>query len=132
MPEGCRILSAANRTDRTGIVVAGAYAGWQKRIAAENQSVRTGRPMSLARVSRLRSAALRLDGDQTAEKATGSGSSAKGKKTMPVDGNSAVAALTMVMPKPCPTVDSSAPRPTSKRRIDGAGQRPAWRSTIWL
>ena len=48
------------------------------------------RPMSLARLSRLRSAALRLDGDQTAEKATGSGSSAKGKKTMPFVGNSAV------------------------------------------
>lgn len=101
-------------------------------IRGSTEFVQTCRPMSLARLSRLRSAALRLDGDQTAEKATGSGSSAKGKKTMPVDGNSAVAALTMVIPKPCPTMDSSAPRPTSKRRIDGAGQSPAWRSTIWL
>ena len=62
--------------------------------------------------------------------AIGSGSSAKGRKNMPDVGSSAVATPTMVMPKPCPTMDSSAPRPTSKRRIDGAGQRPAWRRTI--
>ena len=85
-----------------------------------------------ARLSRFFSAALRLNGNQTAVKATGSGSSAKGRKTIPVVGSSAVAAPTMVTPKPCPTMDSSAPRPTSKRRIDGAGQSPAWRSTIWL
>ena len=96
-------------------------------IRGGTEFVQTCRPMSLATVSRLRSAALRLDGDQTAEKATGSGSSAKGRKTMPVVGNSAEAVPTMVMPKPCPTMDSSAPRPTSKRRIDGAGQSPAWR-----
>ena len=54
-----------------------------------------------------------------------------GRNTMPVDGSCAVAALTMVTPKPCPTMDSSVPRPTSKRWIDGAGQSPARRSTIW-
>src|SRR5690606_9518513 len=63
----------------------------------EIQSVRTFRPMSLASVSRLRNVALRLNGDQIAEKTTGSGSSAKGRKTMPVVGNSAVAAPTIVM-----------------------------------
>ena len=50
---------------------------------------------------------------------------------MPVVGSNAVAALTMVMPKPCPTMDNSVPRPTSKRWIDGEGQRPAKRITIW-
>ena len=84
----------------------------------------------LASVSRLRSAALRLDGDQIAENVIGSGSSAKGRKTMPVVGNSAVAAPARVMPKPCPTMDNRVPRPTSKRWIDGEGQRPAKRITI--
>ena len=83
-----------------------------------------------ARLSRFFNAALRLNGDQTAVKATGSGSSAKGRKTMPVVGNSAVAAPARVMPKRCPTMDNRVPRPTSKRWIDGEGQRPAKRITI--
>lgn len=42
---------------------------------------------------------------------------------MPMVGSSNVAAPTMVMPRPCPTIDSNVPRPASKRRIDGADQR---------
>lgn len=89
------------------------------------------RAKSLARVSRLRSAAPWLKGDRTAEKGTGSGSSANGRKTTPDVGNSDVAAPAMVIPKPCPTMESKVLRPTSKRRIEDVGQRPARRSTIW-
>jgi hypothetical protein len=81
--------------------------------------------MSLARLSRLRSAALRLNGDQTAENGDRLRLVGERQEDTPDVGSSAVAAPTMVMPKPCPTMDSSVPRPTSKRRIDGAGQRPA-------
>ena len=63
-----------------------------------------------------------MNDDQTAEKGTGSGSSANGRNTMPAVGSSDVAAPTMVMPKTCSTMDSNVPRPTSKRRIDGAGR----------
>ncbi len=52
--------------------------------------------MSLARVSRLRSAALRLDGDQTAENVIGFGSSANDRKATPDVGSSAVAAPAIV------------------------------------
>lgn len=128
--EGYRISSAVNRTGCLGTVAdAGACAGWRKRIATESQSVRTIRPMSLARVSRLRSAALRLNGDHTAENGTGSGSSANGGKTTSVAGYSAVAAPTMVMPNPCPTMDRSVPRSTLNRWINGVGERPARRKT---
>ena len=44
--------------------------------------LRESRPIVPASISRLRSAALRLNGDQTAEKGTGSGSSANGRNTM--------------------------------------------------
>lgn len=77
------------------------------------------RPILPASASKLRSMALRLKGDQTAENGTGSGSSANGSNTMPVVGRSDVAAPTMVMPNPWPTIDSNVPRPTSKRRING-------------
>src|SRR5690606_30859810 len=89
--EGYRILSAANRT------------GCVHRHPAGRSPLRNWpgespqRLILLARVSRFFRVALRLNGDQTAVDATGSASSAKGRKTMPDVGSSAVAAPTMVM-----------------------------------
>lgn len=117
MREGCRILSAANR------------------IGACNfehiQTCQVDRLILSASPSKFRSATLRLCGDQTAEKATGSGSSMIGRKTTPDVGTSDEAAPMTVMPKSCPTIDSNVSRPTSNLRIEGAGQIPARRKTIW-
>lgn len=68
---------------------------------------------------------------RTLSMATGSGSSAIGRKTTPDVGKRDEAAPMTVMPKSCPTIDSNVPRPTSNLRIEGAGQIPARRKTIW-